>query len=121
MNKIAKTAVLAALALCPVSGAAQGTDWKAVTHYDKASAKKQLTDRFVKYVTFDTQSSDQTSAMPSTPGQKKFAKELAKELKKNGAKNVKNGPIRYRYGGNPVQFGQKPARYRVFGAHGYRA
>lgn len=89
MNKLAKTAVLVALALCPVSGAAQGMDWKSVTRYDKAAAKKQLTDRFVKYVTFDTQSSDQTSAVPSTPGQKKFAKELAKELKKNGAKNVK--------------------------------
>ena len=89
MNKLAKAALLAACALCPLAAYAQDTDWKSVTRYDKAAAKKQLIDRFVKYVTFDTQSSDKTSAVPSTAGQKKFAKELAKELKKYGAKNVK--------------------------------
>lgn len=89
MNKLAKAALLAACALWPLAANAQNTDWKSVTRYDKDTAKKQLTDRFVKYVTFDTQSSDKTSAVPSTAGQKKFAKELAKELKKYGAKNVK--------------------------------
>ncbi len=89
MNTLAKAAVVAACALAPISAAAQEMDWKSVTRYDKASAKKQLTERFTKYVTFDTQSSDKTPAVPSTAGQKKFAKELAKELKKNGAKNVK--------------------------------
>ncbi len=89
MNKLAKAAVVAACALAPISAAAQEMDWKSVTRYDKAAAKQQLTERFTKYVTFDTQSSDKTSAVPSTAGQKKFAKELAKELKKNGAKNVK--------------------------------
>ena len=71
----------------PVS--AQVTDWKAATHYNKAAAKEQLTRRFTKYVTFDTQSDDTTGRTPSTPGQLVFAKALAKELKKYGAQNVK--------------------------------
>lgn len=89
MNRFTKTAVLAACTLAPLTASAQEMNWKAVTRYDKTAAKEQLTQRFTKYVKFDTQSNDKTSAVPSTAGQKKFAKELAKELKKNGAKNVK--------------------------------
>ena len=89
MNKLVKTAILAAALLLPLSAAAQEMDWKSVTRYNKAEAKKQLTERFTKYVTFDTQSSDQTAKVPSTAGQTKLAKALAKELKKNGVKNVK--------------------------------
>lgn len=88
MNKLAKAALLTACTLAPLAAGAQEMDWKSVTRYDKAAAKKQLTQRFTKYVTFDTQSDDRATAVPSTAGQKKFAKELAKELKKNGAKNV---------------------------------
>lgn len=88
MNKLAKAALLTACALAPLAAGAQEMDWKSVTRYDKADAKKQLTQRFTKYVTFDTQSDDRAAAVPSTAGQKKFAKELAKELKKSGAKNV---------------------------------
>ncbi len=72
----------------PFCAAAQtADDWKSVSRYDKAAAKKQLTQRLSKYVTFDTQSQE-TDNVPSTPGQMKFGKELAKELKKNGAVNV---------------------------------
>ena len=88
MNKLLKTAALAAAALLPLAATAQDMDWKSVTRYNKAEAKKQLTERFTKYVTYDTQSSDKTDKVPSTPGQTKLAKALAKELKKNGAKNV---------------------------------
>ncbi len=80
------------IALFAMSGLpllAYAQDWKAVTHYDKTAIKKQLTDRFTRYVTFDTQSSETASSVPSTPGQIKLAKELVKELKKNGAKNVR--------------------------------
>lgn len=68
---------------------AQVTDWKIASKYDKKSAKEQLTKRFTHYVTFDTQSDPNAKQVPSTPGQIKLAKELAKELKKYGAKNVK--------------------------------
>lgn len=82
-----KKCLLALLAaFLPLTTIAQ--DWKAVAHYDKASVKKQLTDRFTRYVTFDTQSSETSTSVPSTSGQLKFAKELAKELKKNGAQKV---------------------------------
>ena len=85
MNKLVKTAILAAALLLPLSAAAQEMDWKSVTRYNKAEAKKQLTERFTKYVTFDTQSSDQTAKVPSTAGQTKLAKALAK-LKKGSNK-----------------------------------
>ena len=82
---------LIALLCCAVAcnALAQVTDWKAATKYDKKSAKEQLTKRFTHYVTFDTQSDPNAHKVPSTPGQLRFAKELAKELKKYDAKNVK--------------------------------
>lgn len=86
MKKIHLLATLTVILGLPLAVFAQ--DWKAVSQYDKTSIKKQLTDRFTHYVTFDTQSSETSSATPSTPGQLKLAKELAKELKKNGAKKV---------------------------------
>lgn len=89
MKKLAKAVLLTACALAPLVAGAQQMDWKSVTRYNKTDAKKQLTLRFTKYVTFDTQSNDNVLTVPSTAGQKKFAKELAKELKKNGAQNVK--------------------------------
>lgn len=89
MKKLAKAVLLTVCALAPITASAQQMDWKSVTRYNKTDAKKQLSQRFTKYVTFDTQSDDKSATVPSTSGQKKFAKELAKELKKNGAKNVK--------------------------------
>lgn len=47
-----------------------------------------VTDRFLKYVTFDTQSSEETGTTPSTPGQRVFALELAKELEKLGLEEI---------------------------------
>lgn len=83
-----RTLLLTLLCACALSASAQVTDWKIATKYNKQTAKEQLTKRFTHYVTFDTQSSDKTAQTPSTPGQLKLAKELAKELKKYGAKNV---------------------------------
>lgn len=39
-----------------------------------------VTDRFLKYVSFDTQSSETTEVTPSTPGQMEFVKYLKTEL-----------------------------------------
>ncbi|MBO5911465.1 MAG: peptidase T [Elusimicrobiaceae bacterium] len=80
--------LLALLCVYALHVGAQVTDWKITTKYKKSAAKEQLIKRFTHYVTFDTQSSDTTGKTPSTPGQLKLAKELAKELKKYGAKNV---------------------------------
>lgn len=46
------------------------------------------TDRFLRYVTFDTQSSETTGTTPSTPGQLVFARELAEELRAIGLEAV---------------------------------
>ena len=83
-----KQLLAALLCACALSAGAQVTDWKIATHYNKQTAKEQLTKRFTHYVTFDTQASDTAGKTPSTPGQLKLAKELAKELKKYGAQNV---------------------------------
>lgn len=47
-----------------------------------------VTDRFLKYVTFDTQSSESTGTTPSTPGQRVFAETLVKELEEIGLKDI---------------------------------
>ena len=47
-----------------------------------------VTDRFLKYVTFDTQSSETTGTTPSTPGQLVFAEALVKELKEIGLEDI---------------------------------
>lgn len=47
-----------------------------------------LTDRFLKYVTFDTQSSEETGTTPSTQGQRVFALELVKELEAIGLEEI---------------------------------
>lgn len=80
------------LLLCssfPLFAQAQNVDWKNTSSYKKEQVKQQLTDRFTRYVTFDTQSNDKANSIPSTPGQLKLAKALAKELKKYGAEKVK--------------------------------
>ena len=88
MNRVIKIITLAVGLLFPLSATAQEADWKVLSKYDKAAAKKMLTQRLTDYVKYDTQSKVSKN-VPSTAGQLKFAKALAKELKKNGAVNVK--------------------------------
>ena len=47
-----------------------------------------LTDRFLEYVKFDTQSDELTNLTPSTPGQFKFAQALEKELRELGLEEI---------------------------------
>ncbi|MCC8114727.1 MAG: peptidase T [Bacteroidales bacterium] len=47
-----------------------------------------LLDRFLKYVTFDTQSDELTNLTPSTPGQMIFAQYLEKELRDLGLSEI---------------------------------
>ncbi len=82
-----KWAILLMTCFLPFGLCAQ-ENWKVLTRYEKAPVKKQLTDRLVDYVKIDTQSKP-SAKVPSTAGQLKLAKALAKELKKNGATNVK--------------------------------
>lgn len=45
-------------------------------------------ERFLKYVTFDTQSDESTGVIPSTPKQMVFARYLKEELEKLGLKDI---------------------------------
>ncbi len=47
-----------------------------------------VTDRFLEYVKFDTQSDELTNLTPSTPGQMVFAQYLERELKSLGLKDI---------------------------------
>ena len=47
-----------------------------------------LVERFLKYVSFDTQSSEETSVTPSTSGQMVFARYLKEELESLGLEDV---------------------------------
>ena len=47
-----------------------------------------VTDRFLKYVTFDTKSSEETGTTPSTPGQRVFAEAFVKELEALGLEDI---------------------------------
>ena len=47
-----------------------------------------LVERFLKYVSFDTQSSEETEVTPSTPGQMVFAKYLKEELESLGFEDI---------------------------------
>ncbi len=48
----------------------------------------KILDRFLKYVSVDTQSDTDTGLTPSTPGQMKFAQQLVAELNEMGAEDV---------------------------------
>ena len=48
----------------------------------------ELVERFLSYVSYDTQSNEETDLTPSTPGQMAFAKVLAEELKSIGLQDV---------------------------------
>ncbi|MDR1980737.1 MAG: peptidase T [Tannerellaceae bacterium] len=47
-----------------------------------------VTDRFLNYTSFNTQSSDTTGTTPSTPGQRILAEEVAKELEAIGLEDI---------------------------------
>ena len=47
-----------------------------------------LVNRFLKYVSFDTQSSETTGTTPSTPGQTVFVEELHRELQEMGLSDI---------------------------------
>lgn len=63
---------------------------------------KSVTERFLKYVKFDTQSLDDMEAVPSTEKQKKLAAALVEELNEIGAQNVRMDDHGYVYATIPA-------------------
>ncbi len=47
-----------------------------------------VVERFLKYVTYNTQSDETTGTTPSTPGQRVFAEELVRELQELGLEDI---------------------------------
>ena len=47
-----------------------------------------LIERFLRYVQFDTESSEETGVTPSTPGQRVFAEALVEEMKSIGLQDI---------------------------------
>ena len=47
-----------------------------------------LVERFLKYVSFDTQSNEESGVTPSTPGQMVFARFLKEELESLGLEDI---------------------------------
>lgn len=111
-----RTLLTALIACClPLLAAGEETDWKVLSHYEKAPVKKQLTELLTEYARVDTQAKP-SDKVPSTSGQLKLAKMLAKELKKNGAVNVKTD----KYGIVTAEIASnlsKPAPVLAFIAH----
>jgi tripeptide aminopeptidase len=56
-----------------------------------------LTERFINYTHFDTQSSEDSDSVPSTAKQLEFAKYLKKELEDEGLKDVEMDEMGYIY------------------------
>ncbi len=57
----------------------------------------EIVERFLKYVSFDTQSSEETGTTPSTEKQRVFANYLKEELKKEGLQEVELDELGYLY------------------------
>lgn len=64
-------------------------------------------DRFLKYVSFDTQSDDRSDTVPSTPKQKLLGAELASELSAMGLENAHMDEFGYVYGWLPATPGRE--------------
>ena len=58
---------------------------------------KQLVERFINYTKFDTQSSEDSTTVPSTSKQLVFAEYLRKELEKEGLSDVEMDDKGYLY------------------------
>lgn len=66
-----------------------------------------VTERFLKYISFDTQSKDDEEPVPSTEKQRVLAEELAKELREMGASDVRVSENGYVYGAIEATTGKK--------------
>ena len=58
----------------------------------------EITERFINYTKFDTQSDDNSESVPSTPKQLVFAEYLKKEMEREGLSDVEMDDMGYLYG-----------------------
>jgi len=79
--------------------------------------KMTLKERFLKYVSFDTQSDETSKTMPSTAKQWALARVLVDELKQLGAENVRLSEYGYVMAELPATMGQASVPALGFIAH----
>lgn len=80
-----------------------------------------LVDRFLKYVSFDTQSDESTGLTPSTPKQMIFAEYLKKELESLGLEDITLDEHGYLFATLPANINKEVSHYRVYCPHGYKS
>lgn len=81
---------------------------------------KTVTDRFLRYIAFDTQSDESSETVPSTSKQLKLAKTLANELQEIGASDVTLSQTGYVYAKNPGDgWNRRKVKARLYFAYGY--
>lgn len=68
-----------------------------INYHNKSITIMDITERFLNYVKFDTQSSEESESVPSTPKQIVFAKYLKDELKDEGFDDVEMDEMGYVY------------------------
>ena len=74
-------------------------------------------ERFLRYVSFDTQSSSKTGTHPSTPGQLALGAAIAEELRALGARGVSHTADGYVYAAVPASPGREGEPALGFVAH----
>ena len=74
-------------------------------------------ERFLRYVSFDTQSSSKTGTHPSTPGQLALGAAIAEELRALGARGVRHTADGYVYAAVPASPGREGEPALGFVAH----
>lgn len=67
----------------------------------------EISERFINYTKFDTQSAEDSETVPSTPKQLVFAKYLKEELEKEGLKEVEMDDMGYIYATLPANTDKK--------------
>lgn len=120
MEKIGCALVAGATALagteCEAKAMETATDLANVGFAQRMETPRLL-ERFLRYVGFDTQSSDTSGAAPSTPNQLVLARHVAEELKRLGAADVYLSPGGVVYARLPASVGWEQVPALGFLAH----
>lgn len=80
-----------------------------------------LIERFLKYVSFDTQSDDNSGVTPSTPKQMVFAQYLRSELEQLGFEEISLDENGYLFATLPAKYRQTGTNDRIYCSHGYQS
>ena len=74
-----------------------------------------ITERFLNYTTFDTQSAEESQTVPSTPKQLVFANYLKEELEREGLQDVEMDEKGYIYATLPANHATQPSAIPTIG------